>query len=92
MRGAAATSHSLALRDFGLDDSEPVKAQADNPYFAHLAMCTEKPGELPTLKAPLGWVLSKATQDHFAELLGGCGNDVQLHELEIALGKEAQQQ
>jgi hypothetical protein len=35
-------------------------------------------------------VLSKATQDHFAELLGECGNDVQLSELEIALGKVSQ--
>jgi hypothetical protein len=75
----------------GLDDSESLKAKPDNPYFAHLAMCTEKKGEPPTLKAPLGWVLSKATQDHFHELLEECGNDVQLHELEIALGKQAPQ-
>jgi hypothetical protein len=81
-----------AGKDVGLDDSEPVRAKPDKPYFAHLAMCTEKPGEPPTLKAPLGWVLSKATQDHFAELLRECGNDVQLHELEIALGKQEPQQ
>ena len=74
-------------KDVGLDDSEPLKAKPDNPYFAHLAMCREKPGEPPTLKAPLGWVLSKATQEHFHELLGECGNDDQLHELEIALGR-----
>ena len=36
------------------------------------------------------WVLSKSTV-HFHELLKTCGNDVQLRELEIALGKEAQQ-
>jgi hypothetical protein len=77
-------------KDVGLDDSESVKAKPDNPYFAHLAMCTERTGEPPTLKAPLGWVLSKATQDHFAELLGECGNDVQLSELETALGKVTQ--
>ncbi len=77
-------------KDFSLDDSEFVKAKADNPYFAHLAMCTEKPGEPPTLKAPLGWVLSKATQDHFPELLKECGNDVQLTELETALGRPEQ--
>lgn len=76
----------------GLDDSESLKAKPDNPYFAHLAMCTEKPGEPPTLKAPLGWVLSKATQEHFHELLGECGNEFQLHELEVALGRDDQQQ
>ena len=74
----------------GLDDSEPLKAKPDNPYFAHLAMCTEN-WRVADAPAPLGWVLSKATQDHFAELLEECGNDVQLHELEIALGKQPPQ-
>jgi hypothetical protein len=98
--GARATSQSPQTRaaatldqgkNIGLDDSESVKANANNPYFAHLAMCTEKPGEPATLKAPLGWVLSKATQEHFPDLLGECGNDVQLSELETALGKVTQQ-
>jgi hypothetical protein len=73
-------------------DTQPFDPNPGSPYFAHLAMCTEKPGQTPTLKAPLGWVLSKATQDHFKELLGECGNYEQLHELEIALGKKAPQQ
>jgi hypothetical protein len=42
-------------------------------------------------KAPLGWVLSRATQRQFPDLLGECGNDDQLHELEHALGKQALQ-
>jgi hypothetical protein len=86
----AAATLDLA-KDVGLDESESLKAKANNPYFAHLAMCTEKPGEPPTLKAPLGWVLSRATQKQFPDLLGECGNDDQLHELEHALGKQALQ-
>ncbi len=66
----------------GLDDSEPLKAKPDNPYFAHLAMCKDAP-----IQPPLGWVLAKATQDRFHELLEACDNEDQLHELEIALGK-----
>ena len=89
-RAEAAATLDLA-KDVGLDESESLKAKADNPYFAHLAMCTEKPGEPPTLKAPLGWVLSRATQKQFPDLLGECGNDDQLHELEHALGKQALQ-
>jgi hypothetical protein len=73
-----------------VDETQPFDANPGGPYFAHLAMCTEKQGEPPTLKAPLGWVLSKATQDHFEELLGECGNYEQLRELEIALGKPQQ--
>jgi hypothetical protein len=69
-------------KDVALDDSESVKAKADNPYFAHLAMCKDAP-----IQPPLGWVLSKATQDRFHELLEACDNKDQLHELEIALGK-----
>jgi hypothetical protein len=71
-------------------DTQPFDANPGSPYFAHLAMCTEKPGQTPTLKAPLGWVLSKATQDHFKELLGECDNYAQLRELEFALGKSEQ--
>jgi hypothetical protein len=47
-RAEAAATLDLA-KDVGLDESEFLKAKADNPYFAHLAMCTEKPGEPPTL-------------------------------------------
>ena len=73
--------------EVSLDETQPFDVSSlDSPYFAHLAMCTEKPGQPPTLKAPLGWVLSKATQDHFKELLGECGNYQQLQELETALG------
>jgi hypothetical protein len=72
------------------DDIQPVYGNPESPYFAHLAMCTEKPGDPPTLKAPLGWVLSKATQDNFKELLGECDNYAQLHQLELALGRSEQ--
>ncbi len=73
--------------EVSLDETQPFDVSSlDSPYFAYLAMCTEKPGQPPTLKAPLGWVLSKATQDHFKELLGECGNYQQLQELETALG------
>jgi hypothetical protein len=87
--GTGATQTAAALdsaKDVGIDDSEPLKAKFSDPYFAHLAMCKDAP-----IQPPLGWVLSKATQDRFADLLGECGNDVQLRELEIALGKEAAQ-
>jgi hypothetical protein len=77
-----------------LDDSHSLEASPNGPYFAHLAMCTERPGKPSTLKPPLGWVLSKATQDAFKQqrLFNQCGNDDQLRELEIALGKEAPRQ
>jgi hypothetical protein len=71
-------------------DTQPFYVNPSSPYFAHLAMCTEKPGDPPTLKAPLGWVLSKATQEHFKELLGECDNYTQLQGLEFALGKSEQ--
>jgi hypothetical protein len=92
--GAAQTAAMLnAAKDVSLDRSELLKARPGDPYFAHLAMCTEKPGETPTLKAPLGWALSKATQDAFKDQLffKQCGNDEQLEQLEIALGKPAPQ-
>jgi hypothetical protein len=64
-----------------IDETEPVdvKLNPDRPYFAHLAMCKDpEAGKLAPIQPPLGWVLSKWTQDHFAELLLDRGNDVQL--------------
>jgi len=70
-------------------NSPPAKASHENPYFAHIAMCKEG---LPTpVQPPLGWVLSKATQEGFGQLLEQCGNDHELSQLEIALGKQPQQ-
>ena len=71
-------------------NSSPVEASHDNPYFAHLAMCEE--GQPAPVQPPLGWVLSKATQEAFGELLNQCGNDHELSQLEIALGRQAPQQ
>ena len=69
--------------------SPPAKASHENPYFAHIAMCKE--GAPTPVQPPLGWVLSKATQEGFGELLKQCGNDHELSQLEIALGKQPQQ-
>ena len=71
-------------------NSSPVKASHDNPYFAHLAMCEE--GQPAPVQPPLGWVLSQATQEAFGKLLNQCGNDHELSQLEIALGRQAPQQ
>jgi hypothetical protein len=76
-------------KDANLDNSPPAKANSNNPYFAHLAMCRE--GKPAPVQPPLGWVLSKPTQTAFHELLEQCGNDRELRQLEIALGKQAQQ-
>ena len=73
-----------------LSQSTPVKARPNLPYFANLAMCTE--GKPAPVQPPLGWVLSPATQKGFAKLLEQCGNDQELDQLEIALGKQPQQQ
>ncbi len=70
--------------------STPVQASQENPYFAHLAMCTE--GDPPPVQPPLGWVLSNATRNAFSELLNQCGNDRELSQLEIALGKQPEKQ
>jgi hypothetical protein len=72
-----------------VNQSTPVEARQENPYFAHLAMCTE--GDPPPVQPPLGWVLSNATQKAFGELLKQCGNAHELSQLEIALGREQQQ-
>jgi hypothetical protein len=69
-----------------VSQSTPVKASEKNPYFAHLAMCTE--GDPPPVQPPLGWVLSNATQKAFGKLLTQCGNDQELSQLEIALGRQ----
>jgi putative Mn2+ efflux pump MntP len=69
-----------------VNQSPPVAASRENPYFAHLAMCTE--GTPPPVHPPLGWVLSSATQTAFQTLLGQCGNGTELEQLEIALGKK----
>jgi len=80
-------------KDCYLDASEPAKARPDNPYFAHLAMCRDhKDGEPAPVQPPLGWVLSKATQDAFDQLLAECGNDVELAQLGIAFGKKEKPQ
>ena len=72
--------------------SKPATARPNNPYFAHLAMCRDDKGDLMPVQPPLGWVLSKATQDAFDQLLTECGNDVELAQLETALGKPMPQQ
>jgi hypothetical protein len=73
-----------------VNNSPPAKASHKNPYFAHLAMCKE--GQPAPVQPPLGWVLSQATQKAFGELLNQCGNDDELSQLEIALGRQPQAQ
>jgi hypothetical protein len=80
-------------KDVSLAEAEPVEVKSDSPYFAHLAMCkVGKPGKPTPIQPPLGWVLSKATQDHFHDLLEACENDAELRRLETALGKLMAQQ
>ena len=69
-----------------VNQSPPVAASQENPYFAHLAMCTE--GTPPPVRPPLGWVLSSATQTAFQTLLGQCENGTELEQLEIGIGKK----
>jgi hypothetical protein len=73
-----------------VNQSPPVEATHENPYFAHLAMCKE--GDPPPVQPPLGWVLSSATQTAFEKLLNQCENAKELDQLEVALGKQVQQQ
>jgi hypothetical protein len=91
--------------NIAIENSNPFEGQPNLPYFAHLAMCRDdaddpdqpKPSALTgapgateqPLQPPLGWVLSEATQDHFGDLLGRCGNAAQITQLEAALGKPA---
>jgi hypothetical protein len=88
------TQTATPLRDKAknesVSESTTVGASYENPYFAHLAMCTE--GDPPPIQPPLGWVSSTATQKAFGELLNQCGNDHELSQLEIALGKQPKQQ
>jgi hypothetical protein len=53
-------------------------------------MCKE--GDPPPVQPPLGWVLSSATQTAFEKLLNQCENAKELDQLEVALGKQVQQQ
>jgi hypothetical protein len=80
-------------QDVNFDDTQPFDATADSPYFAHLAMCKDPKDNEPIapIQPPLGWVLSKWTQDHFGDLLKTCGNEEQLPQLETALGSKPQQ-
>jgi hypothetical protein len=75
-----------------LAEAVPVNAEPGAPYFAHLAMCKEdKHGKRVLIQPPLGWMLSKATQDHLRDFLHTCGNDKQLRELETVLRPVPQQ-
>jgi hypothetical protein len=77
-------------KDAYLTNSKPVKAKADKPYFAHLAMCKSDGRVDAIVQPPLGWVLSRATQTGLRDLLKRCDNDAQLNEFEAALGKPSQ--
>jgi heme exporter protein D len=77
-------------KDAYLTNSEPVKAKADKPYFAHLAMCKSDDQGDVAVQPPLGWVLSRATRTGLGHLLERCDNDAQLKEFEAALGKQSQ--
>jgi hypothetical protein len=79
-------------KDVTVAEVHAIEARPENPYFAHLTMCkVRKPGEPEPIQPPLGWVLSKATQDRFPDLLKTCGNSPELTQLETALGKPAPQ-
>ena len=73
-------------KDADVSKSEPVKAKADKPYFAHLAMCRSDDQGDVTVQPPLGWVLSQATRDGLDTLVLRCRNREQLEQLEAALG------
>ncbi len=60
--------------------SKPLAPTAEQPYFAHLALCREE------TSAPLGWVLSESTRKAFNDFTTKCGNQLQLVHLKIALG------
>ena len=84
----AGRRHLDDFKNASVADAEPVEVKPDSPYFAHLAMCEGgAPGAPAPVQPPLGWMLSKATQDHFRDLLTSCGNDAELGRLELALGK-----
>ena len=77
-------------KDADVTKSEPVKAKADKPYFAHLAMCRSDDQGDVTVQPPLGWVLSQATRHGLDSLVSRCRNREQLEQLEAALGKQSQ--
>jgi hypothetical protein len=88
-----AQTQAAVIADWGKDaylkNSEPVKAKADKPYFAHLAMCKSDDQGDVSVQPPLGWVLSRATQTGLGQLLKRCDNEAQLNEFEAALGKQS---
>jgi hypothetical protein len=92
LRTAGATLASS--KGANLEDSHPLRARPNKPYFAHLAMCKDQAdGEPAPIQPPLGWVLSKETQENFTQLLEhSCENMDELKQLETALGKPAVQQ
>ena len=63
-----------AVRDdlayVSVDETEPVDVMPnpDRPYFAHLAMCKDqkKDDKTAPIQPPLGWVLSKWTEETFS--------------------------
>jgi hypothetical protein len=79
-------------KDADVTNSKFVKAKADKPYFAHLAMCrSDDQGRVP-VQPPLGWVLSQATRAGLDRLVSRCQNSEQLEKFETALGGRPQQQ
>src|SRR5208337_460901 len=73
-------------------DSPAFAASPEDPYFAHFAMCTlDDDGQRP-VQPPLGWVLSKKTDEGIGALLTQCRNDEQLKQLKKALGVRVQQE
>jgi len=72
-------------------DSPAFAASSEDPYFAHFAMCTVDDNGQHPVQPPLGWVLSRKTEEGIGTLLTQCGNDEQLKELKEAFGVRAQQ-
>ena len=85
---AAVTAHRGKSAD--VTNSKPVKAKADKPYFADLAMCTSD--DTVTVQPPLGWVLSQATRVGLDRLVSQCGNSEQLKQLEEAVHGSVERQ
>jgi hypothetical protein len=72
-------------------DSQAFAASSEEPYFAHFAMCTvDDRGQQP-VQPPLGWVLSRKTEEGIGALLTQCQNDDQLKQLKKALGVRVQE-
>ncbi|RBP17514.1 hypothetical protein DFR50_1025 [Roseiarcus fermentans] len=79
-------------KDVNVNETKPVEAKPENPYFAHMEMCERGTGDAKPVQPPLGWVLSQATRDDFPALLNTCDNDVELGQLEKTLGLASAQQ